>query len=927
MKTCSPEFLAAASATVRRPNAKVEIVWTDPTIDSSIVVSSNGDNRVSCNEHVHDTITTTPYKYALLDGTFTLDGTCHPFPGTATEKRLYQVGWYSNRAPTGGTDWVLRSSAEDNNWQAVCYGNGLFVAVAGSGTHRVMTSPDGITWTPRIAPLSDWRAVCYGDGLFVAVASSQTVRVMTSPDGITWTPRTLPTNVEWYGMCYGNGLFVATGYNMYDYPNVYTSPDGVTWTKQTLPIKQTRPFSICYGNGLFVAVAGSQTPRVMTSPDGITWIFRTPAEDNYWRAVCYGNGLFVAVADSGMYRVMTSPDGITWTPRTAPLSDWRAVCYGDGLFVAVASSQTVRVMTSPDGITWTNEPSFDNEWYGVCYGNKRFVAVASSSAGNRVMTRGTNPDPKLTVEFDTRPIFNIFVVGEPTLGQYPVDFKVQLYNGSELLIEYDITDNNVVEFVQEAEFTTVTKCVLSISRWSTENTVCKITEFYTAVKRAYTGDDIVSIGLLEEREIRDGSLPVGNISSNELDLELQNVVLGEGSTKILDPYFPGNTASFVSALVKPNREVTAYLGFRLPSGVYEFVKVGKFWTGDWEIDDQSFSVTTTCRDRMDRLKRADFDCTDLYENITLYALAEAVLNHARESIPMADLVWSIDPELQNFTVPYAWFEKTDYMNALRDIAEACLGQAYMSKDDVLIIEGPSANTDGTPDIEITGDDYFSKKQPMKHDEIVNVVKVETQPVVVPTTSDTVYTSQEAISIAAGEILDPIEISYSDFPIKDAVADFIEEGFLDLVFYAEEYFPWGARLTVRNLSAIDGTFKIEVSGKVLEVDGSETISAEDAASIRSNGRMEYSYPKNRLVQTREMAQRIADALIGTYATERKDIELNWRGNPAVELGDIFRTAEYQRGSVSTINNFVVYKSTLDFDGTLQGTLYGRRAVPA
>jgi len=40
-----------------------------------------------------------------------------------------------------GINWTLRTSAADNNWLGVTYGNGLFVAVANTGTgNRVMTS-------------------------------------------------------------------------------------------------------------------------------------------------------------------------------------------------------------------------------------------------------------------------------------------------------------------------------------------------------------------------------------------------------------------------------------------------------------------------------------------------------------------------------------------------------------------------------------------------------------------------------------------------------------------------------------------------------------------------------------------------------------------------------------------------------------------
>ncbi len=91
------------------------------------------------------------------------------------------------------------------------YGNDLFVAVANSGSgNRVMTSPDGITWTARSSASSNqWNCVTYGGGLFVAVASSGTNnRVMTSSDGVAWTSQnttSVGTNT-WFGVTYGNGI-------------------------------------------------------------------------------------------------------------------------------------------------------------------------------------------------------------------------------------------------------------------------------------------------------------------------------------------------------------------------------------------------------------------------------------------------------------------------------------------------------------------------------------------------------------------------------------------------------------------------------------------------------------------------------------------------------------------------------------------------
>jgi hypothetical protein len=305
-----------------------------------------------------------------------------------------------------GTIWTSRTSAVDNNWRSVAYSNGLFVAVASSGTgNRVMTSPDGIIWTARTSAADNqWTSITYGNGLFVAVSQSGPGnRVMTSPDGITWTARSSAADNQWTSITYGNGLFVAVSQSGPG-NRVMTSPDGITWTSRTSAADNSWQ-SITYGNGLFVAVAQSSPGiQLMTSPDGSTWTSRTSAAGNQWYGVTYGNGLFVAVASSGTgNRVMTSPDGSTWTSRTsANDNDWRSVTYGNGLFVAVATTGN-QVMTSPNGITWTSQTSAaGNFWTSVTYGNELFVAV-SFDGTSRVMTSSASPLPVNLVSFTAQP--------------------------------------------------------------------------------------------------------------------------------------------------------------------------------------------------------------------------------------------------------------------------------------------------------------------------------------------------------------------------------------------------------------------------------------------------------------------------------------------------------------------------------------------
>ncbi len=278
------------------------------------------------------------------------------------------------------TTWTARTGADANLWNDIAYGNGTFVAIARNGTNKVMTSPDGVTWTMSSAASTTWQSVTYGEGLFVAVASG---RAMTSPDGVTWTSVDVPNSV-WLSVTYGNGRFVAVAQSGTN--QVMYSDDGLYWTKATAA-EATTWWGVTYGEGLFVAIASAGTNRIMTSPDGITWTGRS-VEASTWSDITYGEGRFVAVASAGTNRVLTSEDGIIWTPRSAAeANSWWDVAYGNGFFVAVSSNGTNRVMYSEDGFVWQSLAHADTTaWDAVTYGEGLFVSVGQTGGTNRIMT-------------------------------------------------------------------------------------------------------------------------------------------------------------------------------------------------------------------------------------------------------------------------------------------------------------------------------------------------------------------------------------------------------------------------------------------------------------------------------------------------------------------------------------------------------------
>lgn len=116
---------------------------------------------------------------------------------------------------TNGTTWYGTQAPQANWWTSIAYGNGLFVAVARTGTQQVATSTDGISWIGRAAAENNyWTDVAYQNGFFVAVANQGVNRLMASADGINWSAWSVPSTT-WVRVAFSPLLnrFVAVSSN------------------------------------------------------------------------------------------------------------------------------------------------------------------------------------------------------------------------------------------------------------------------------------------------------------------------------------------------------------------------------------------------------------------------------------------------------------------------------------------------------------------------------------------------------------------------------------------------------------------------------------------------------------------------------------------------------------------------------------------
>lgn len=192
--------------------------------------------------------------------------------------------------------------------------------------------------------------VTRGNGVFVLVGTDF---VATSPDGITWTERVAANANDWYSVTYGNGRFVAIANSGAGERVMYSDDDGVTWTEAEAAVDNDwLTVKWIEGLALFVAVSSDSgnLDQVMTSYNGIDWVSQTTAQNSDWSDLAFGNGVLVAVSSAGL--AMYSEDAITWTSVSGQV-DSESIAFGAGVFVSSGAGGN-SFKYSEDAITWTN---------------------------------------------------------------------------------------------------------------------------------------------------------------------------------------------------------------------------------------------------------------------------------------------------------------------------------------------------------------------------------------------------------------------------------------------------------------------------------------------------------------------------------------------------------------------------------------------
>lgn len=514
----------------------------------------------------------------------------------------------------------------------------------------------------------------------------------------------------------------------------------------------------------------------------------------------------------------------------------------------------------------------------------------------------------LTVTFVERTIESLLVCSDSIKHEYPVDFTIKLYDKDDNLLYTETVTGNTLEYWMKTitAISDVVKQILSITKWSHVGRCAKIYEFFTSIKRTYEGDDLFLTELLEERESETASIPIGNISSNQLTLSIYN----------RNRSFDAGSGSAIADLIKPMRKLTLSFGAAGVDGVTEWIPGGVFWSQEWSVPDDGINADTVGYDLLSLMAQTSYSPA-LMTNVTRYDIIQDIF----DDYGLLSSMYYIDPELNVEVIPYVAFDATNHREALRLVVEAGSASAFVNRLGVLQVQGPNylKTNKATSVRTITASEYFSRSAPSRFVNIANIVKVKTQPLIPDITSSQVY-DNNTITIYAGETI-VLSIQYNTKPCIDAVASIVDSP-VGVSITGAVYYPWGADITIQSTSVSDMTIELEVIATPLVVTGSRTAVARDEASINEFGEKIFEFPDNSLIQDYETAMNIANQILSNYSTARRDLTQEWRGDPALELSDRITT---DASRVATADYHIV-RQTITWDGTLKVSHEGRIVPP-
>lgn len=497
-------------------------------------------------------------------------------------------------------------------------------------------------------------------------------------------------------------------------------------------------------------------------------------------------------------------------------------------------------------------------------GNNCIMGWWSSELSNELGNFTNNPTIELN--FIKRPVWKWTIIGDNKLNQFPVDFKLTIFNqNKEELCSKTITNNGKVQIMVKFDdtYTDVKSIKLEIIKWNTPNAVVKILQFFDTLEENYEGNDIKSFEVLESLATDGEGISFG-IISNTMTASIYN-----RNRKF--------EVGYLKDYLLLGRKVIPYIGIEDEEGNINYEQVGVFLSDEWSVPQNDQWVKLKCFDRLIKFQKMTYIGYPFRENVSLKEITIDILKNAG----LEESEFIIDEKLATMVVPYAFLGKKSIWDALQDVCNAGLCRVYSTRENKIKVSVENLSVENSG-INIGPDRLFNYEVKTRKTDFSNHVEVDYSDINASLTESVrqvVYSN--LISIDANSKRTMI-VDFSQ-NVTNAYLTFLPLDKLKLNFFESSINC--AKFELENKTNKTVIANVEISGLVIAVN-TQTVVIEDEASIENYGVMAYKHTSSDLVQTYARAVDIANYFMKVLNQGAGALNINWRGDPNLKLEDKF-----------------------------------------
>jgi len=511
--------------------------------------------------------------------------------------------------------------------------------------------------------------------------------------------------------------------------------------------------------------------------------------------------------------------------------------------------------------------------------------------------------------FSTITAKNYLVIGYE--DNYPVDFTIEVSsNGVDYTLIETVTSNTEPFYGHyDNSYRDISYVRISVTKISAINSPVKILQCGTVWMIVLDLPDIDYCDLVEELVERAGD-PLGLVSSNYFEFHIysENDIWKWDNAD--SPFFMMENMKF---------SIRPYYGIQEATDVFSFIPLGVFYNENYEVDTDSLIAKFIGYDTIYRIKDMTPPIFALAEDTTVYELFRYLFEGLGFDLGNV----KISSEL-NYKVPYGFFAGEVGANfagetvgeALQVLAQA--GNAYVSCDrfgNPMVRSNFRKNT--TPE-ELTDSDYLYKTKNLQDfSDTYEAVKVRYR-IPEPFADETELINLYEYSVPPDGITLELE-----FPDAVGIVTSIQIlGATNVTLESSDLGAISGTLTFANAGTSTETVQVIIYG--------QKVSFFNTSIERTN--LNIDDPKstlklsNWLVQDRLTAIMYADSLLQYVTSPSNKYEIEWRGDPRFQIGEIIRINDSTNNTdeeVQIIKQSLPWRSFLGGDGRCE--MYARKAI--